>query len=162
MPDGLVDGVASLDHNHDAARALEQAGELFHRMGADNVCPFCFIGDEIVDLGNSAVENRNFEPVVVHVEDKILSHDGEADEADIARCVWHNVSQGFLILSLRAAGAFKFYRSGQTSQKSGLFGLHSSPREAGSLRAGGLKPAQRGIHPNFARALDLRRVEMFW
>jgi hypothetical protein len=27
--------------------------------------------------------------VVVHVEDKVLSHDGKTDEADIAGCVWH-------------------------------------------------------------------------
>jgi hypothetical protein len=92
MADHLVDGVAGLHHEHDAARALEQAGEFFHGMCADNLCPFGFVGDEIVHLGNGAIENRNFEPVVVHVEDKVLSHDGEADEADITRCVWHGTS----------------------------------------------------------------------
>jgi hypothetical protein len=128
-------------------------------MCADNVCPFGFVGDEIVDFGNGAIENRNFEPVVVHVEDKVLSHDGEADEADITRCVWHTVSQGFLILSLRAADAFKFYRSGQTSKKTGLFGPH--PGLGGACIRRELKPARGSIHPNFSRALVSRHVEMF-
>jgi hypothetical protein len=30
--------------------------------------------------------------VVVHVENKILSHDCEADQADITRCIWHKLS----------------------------------------------------------------------
>ena len=42
-----------------------------------------FVGQKVVHFGDGAVEDGNFEAVVVHVEDKILSHDGEADEADI-------------------------------------------------------------------------------
>ncbi len=81
--DHLVDGVAGFDHQHDAARPLEQAGQLFDGVGADNLGALGFVGEEVVHLGNGAVEDGNFEAVVVHVEDKILSHDGEADEADI-------------------------------------------------------------------------------
>ena len=81
--DHLVDGVAGLDHEHDAARALEQAGELFDRVRADDLRALGFVGDEVVDLGDGAVEDGDLESVVVHVEDEVLSHDGKADQADI-------------------------------------------------------------------------------
>ncbi len=48
--DHLVDGVAGLDHEHDAARAFEQAGELFDGVRADDLGSLGFIGDEVVDL----------------------------------------------------------------------------------------------------------------
>ena len=50
---------------------------------ADDLGALGFVGEEVVDLGDGAVEDRNFESVVVHVEDKVLSHDGKADQADI-------------------------------------------------------------------------------
>jgi hypothetical protein len=31
--------------------------------------------------------------MIVHVEDEVLSHHSQADEADITRCVCHNVSE---------------------------------------------------------------------
>jgi hypothetical protein len=36
--------------------------------------------------------------MVVHVEDKILSHNGEADQADVTGCFWHKTSEFLLIL----------------------------------------------------------------
>jgi len=98
--DGLVDGVAGFDHEHDAAGALEEGGELLGGVSADDVGALGFVGEEVVDLGGGAVEYGHFEAVVVHIEDEVLSHDGEADEADITRSVWHKVSEGTLILSL--------------------------------------------------------------
>ncbi len=90
--DHLVDGVAGLDHQHDAARALEQAGQLLDGVRADDLRALGFVGEEVVDLGDGAVEDGDFEAVVVHVEDKVLSHDGEADQANITRCFGHTIS----------------------------------------------------------------------
>jgi hypothetical protein len=98
--DHLVDGVAGLDHEHDAAGALEQAGELLDGVRADDLGSLGFVGDEVVDLGDGAVEDGDLESVVVHVEDKVLSHDGKADEADITHCIRHTLSKR-RILSLR-------------------------------------------------------------
>ncbi len=93
MADHLINDVAGLDHQHDAARALEQADKVFDGVGSDDLRAFCFVGQEVVYLGDCAIEDGNLEAVVVHVEDKILSHDSEADQADITRCVWHRVSE---------------------------------------------------------------------
>jgi hypothetical protein len=101
--DHLVDGVAGLDHEHDAAGALEQGRQLLDGVRADDLGALGFVGEEVVDLGDGAVEDGHFEAVVVHVEDEVLSHDGKADEADITRSVWHKLSQSTLILSLRTA-----------------------------------------------------------
>jgi hypothetical protein len=46
---------------------------------SDDLGALRFVGNEIVHLGNGAVEYGYFKAVVVHVEDKILSHDCEAD-----------------------------------------------------------------------------------
>ena len=99
MIDGLVDGVTGFDHEHDAAGALEEGCQLLCGVCADDVGAFGFVGEEVVDLGGGAVEYGDFEAVVVHIEDKILSHDGKSDEADITRCVWHTPSEGTMILA---------------------------------------------------------------
>ena len=105
MVDHLVDCVAGLDHEHDAARALEQGGEFLDGVGADDLGSLGFVGDEVVDLGHGAVEDGDLESVVVHIEDKILSHDGKANEADITHCIRHGFSKR-RILSLRLEGLF--------------------------------------------------------
>ena len=79
----LVDRAAGLNHEHDAARALEQAGKLLNGVRPDNLCAFGFVGHEIVDFRNSAIEYRNLKAVVVHVEDEVLAHDGQANEGDV-------------------------------------------------------------------------------
>ena len=81
--DPLVYGVTGFHHHHDPAGALEEADKLFDGVSADNLGSFGFVGDEVVDLRNRAVEDGDFEAVVVHVENEILTHDGEADESDI-------------------------------------------------------------------------------
>src|SRR6185503_17044061 len=90
--DGFVDRGAGFDHEHDAAWTLEKGRELGDGVGADDIGSFCFIGDEVVDLGDGPVEDRDLESMVVHVEDEILSHDCKADEAGIARWFRHEYS----------------------------------------------------------------------
>ena len=89
MIDHLVHGIAGLHHQHHAARPLQQAGQLLNRVRAHHLRPLGFVGQKVVHLGNGAVEHGNFEAVVVHVEDKVLSHHCKADQADIARCIRH-------------------------------------------------------------------------
>jgi len=53
----LVDSISGLDHEHDAARALEQAHELLDRVGSNNLRALCFVGNEVIYLGDGAVED---------------------------------------------------------------------------------------------------------
>ena len=94
MVDHLVHSVAGFHHEHDATRALQQGGELFDGVRTDDVGAFGLVGDEVIDFGYGTVEDGDLEAVVVHVEDEILSHDGKADEADIASWIRHKVSVG--------------------------------------------------------------------
>jgi hypothetical protein len=58
-------------------------------VASNNLRALGFVVQKVIDLGDGAIENGDLEAVIVHVEDKILSHDGEADEADIAGRIWH-------------------------------------------------------------------------
>lgn len=50
-------------------------------------CPSLTLGlvlEEVVNLADGAVEGHNGESVISSVEDQVLSHDSQADEAEIA------------------------------------------------------------------------------
>ena len=86
MVDHLIDRVAGLHHQHDAARAFQQADQFLDGMRADHLRAFSFVGEEVVDFGDGAVEDGYFEAVVIHVENEILTHHGEPS----GRCsTWH-------------------------------------------------------------------------
>ena len=92
MLDHLVDGVAGLDHQHDAARLFSSPTNSCDGVSADDVGALGFVGEEVVHLGDGAVEDGHLVAVVVHVEDEVLAHHGQADQADVTRGVWHTCS----------------------------------------------------------------------
>ena len=50
-----------------------------------STCPtFCLIRYETVDFGHGTIEADDLETVVGSIEDEILTHDGQADEAEIS------------------------------------------------------------------------------
>ena len=100
----LVHGVAGLHHQHDAPWPLQHAHQLFDRVGAGHLRPLGFVRQKVVYLCDGAVEDGNLESVVVHVEYKILSHDGKADQADITHRFWHNSLRAHIL-------AFSDFRS---------------------------------------------------
>ena len=87
--------VAGLDHQHDAARLLEQPTSSSMECAPTTWVPLASLFEEIVHLGDGAVEDRHFVAVVVHVQDQVLAHDGQADQSDIASCFWHDGSFSF-------------------------------------------------------------------
>src|ERR1700734_3444044 len=93
MIDHLVNGVARLHHQHYAPRFLQQAHQLFYGVRAHNLRALRFICNEVVDFGNSPVKHGHLESMVVHVEDKILSHHSKANQADITRSIGHSFSK---------------------------------------------------------------------
>ena len=42
------------------------------------------ICEEMIDLGDSSVEGNNVETVISSIEDQVLAHDGQANEAEIS------------------------------------------------------------------------------
>ncbi len=66
--DHLIDSVAGLDHEHDAAWTLEQANEFLNRMRAGHLRALCLVVQKVVHFRNGAVEDSNLEAVIVHVE----------------------------------------------------------------------------------------------
>ena len=81
--DETVHRRSGLDQHHHATRALEHADQFAQRMGAPDRGALGALGQELVDPGNRAVENRHPDPVVVHVQHEVLPHDRQPDQADI-------------------------------------------------------------------------------
>ena len=79
MFDEFIHGLAGLDHEHHAARFLEQRHHFFEGMRADDFRAFGFVGEKVVHLLHRPVEGHDGEAVVVHVQNKILAHDGQTD-----------------------------------------------------------------------------------
>ena len=52
-------------------------------MGSNNLGTLGLVLEEIVDLLCRSVVGANLEAVVIHVEDEVLTHHGEADEGDV-------------------------------------------------------------------------------
>ena len=84
MLDKLVHRFARFDHQHDPARFLEKRREFLEGMGADDISPFRLVAYEFIHLGHSPVEGRHGEPVVVHIQNQILAHDGQPNNTNIS------------------------------------------------------------------------------
>src|ERR1017187_9946914 len=53
-------------------------------MGADDFRALGLVGDEIVHLGDGAIEGRHGKTMVVHVQNQILAHHGQPDKSDVS------------------------------------------------------------------------------
>jgi hypothetical protein len=87
LEDGLdecVNGSASLDQQHHASGFLELGDEILDAVRADDGFALGLVGQEGVDLGDCSVEGHDSEAVISHIEDQVLAHDGQANEAEIA------------------------------------------------------------------------------
>ena len=81
--DEIVHRLAGLHHQHHPARRFEQADQFLDGVGADDLRALGLVGEEIVHLGDGAVVDRHGEAVVVHVQNQVLAHHGQADQADV-------------------------------------------------------------------------------
>ena len=82
--DELVHRLAGLDHEHDAAGLLEQADHFLDGVGADDVGALGFLVEEVVHLRDGAVESGHGEPVVVHVQNQVLAHNGQPNYSNVS------------------------------------------------------------------------------
>ena len=88
-----VNRSTGLDHDHDSARRREAVDEGFQRVIAlDAVLSSCFNNsrrtaaepaDELMSRLRRSVVNTDGKTFVGHVHDQVLSHNREADQADI-------------------------------------------------------------------------------
>src|ERR1019366_8367303 len=82
--DEFVHRLARLHHEHDAAGLLQQADHFLDGVGADDIGALGFFVEEVVHLGDGAVVSGHSEPVVVHVQDQILAHNGQPNYSNIS------------------------------------------------------------------------------
>ena len=71
---------------------LERLYQLFNGMRADNLRALGLILDKVVYFGDGSIENGDLVAVVVHIQNQILTHHREANQSDVAICVWHSRS----------------------------------------------------------------------
>ena len=81
--DGVVDGLAGLDHDHHLARGFQRPGELVDGMAAYDLLAGAAAQNEVIDLRDGAVVNRDGKSLALHVEDQVLAHHRQADKPDV-------------------------------------------------------------------------------
>jgi hypothetical protein len=82
--DEVVDSLAGLDEHHHPSWFLELLNKLLDAVGTDNGFALGLVLQEAIDLCDGSVEGHDSETVVSHVEDEILTHDGQANEAKVS------------------------------------------------------------------------------
>ena len=87
--DHRIDRRAGLDHNHHFARSFQICDKLFERTRPNDVLALRATSDEVVDLGCRAIENGDGVATRFNIEDEILAHDGQADQAKVSGCSSH-------------------------------------------------------------------------
>jgi hypothetical protein len=80
----VVDGLAGHDEKHHAAGSLELGDELLDAVRANNALSLGLVLEELVNLGDSAVEGNDGVAVVGGVEDQVLAHDRKANETEVS------------------------------------------------------------------------------
>jgi molybdopterin synthase catalytic subunit len=84
LADHLIDRLSGLDHHLRFARFLERANEFFDRASRPNVFSLGACSREFVGNFGCAIKNGDRESFGFHVENEVLSHNGQADESNIA------------------------------------------------------------------------------
>jgi hypothetical protein len=80
----VVDGLAGHDEEHHAAGSLELGDKLLDAVCANNALSLSLVLEELVDLGDGAVESNDGVAVVGSVEDQVLAHDRKANETEVS------------------------------------------------------------------------------
>jgi hypothetical protein len=82
--DELVDSFSGLDQEHHTSWCLELGNEFLDAVGANDGLSLRLVLQEAVYLGDGSVKSHDSEAVVSHVENQVLTHDGQANEAKIS------------------------------------------------------------------------------
>ena len=82
--DEFVYRFARFYHEHDAPRFLEHRDHLFDGVRSQHLGVLGLFIEKIIHLRNRPVEGDHREPVVVHVQNQILAHNGQPDYSNIS------------------------------------------------------------------------------
>jgi hypothetical protein len=88
----LIHGVACLDHQHDTAGPFQGPNKFLNRMRARDLSSGGFVLNEFVNLRDGAVEDGHAIAVVVHIQNQVLSHHGQADQTNVTTFPLHKYS----------------------------------------------------------------------
>ena len=81
LVDKIIDCGTGLDHQEHLAGALQGSHEILEAVCAVDILACAAAFDEFVNLGNCTIENTYMEAFALHVEDKVLTHDGKTDKS---------------------------------------------------------------------------------
>ena len=84
MPDDRIHRRACFHHDHGFARPLERPDEFLHRFRRLDISSLRAAGCESLGHFGRAVKNSNRKSFRFHVENEVLAHHRQADEANIA------------------------------------------------------------------------------
>ena len=82
--DEVIDSLTGLDEHHHSPWLLEFGDKLLDAVGTDDGLALGLVFQKAIDLGNGSVESYDSEAVVSHIEDEVLAHDGQTDEAKVS------------------------------------------------------------------------------
>lgn len=68
---------------HDTTRFLQLCTHFFNGMGSNDFGPFSLICKEIINLICSPVMRTYYIPMIIHVKDNVLAHNGQTNQGDI-------------------------------------------------------------------------------
>ena len=83
LVDEIIDGLPGLDHQENLSGSLEGRDEILEARRPVDVLTLAPVRHEVLHLGDRTVEDAHAEALAFHVEDEVLSHDGETDESYI-------------------------------------------------------------------------------
>ncbi len=90
----------TLDQKHNFTWQLQFVHHILQRSSADHFCALGLILQKLVDLLDGAIVRAHHEAIIIHVQDEILTHNGQTDQGNIC------FSMLFLLLLLQLI-AFK-------------------------------------------------------
>ena len=82
----LVDHGAGFDHDHDPAGGFQVCAHFLDGMSANDRLAGAAAVNKLVDPARRAVVHRHREAMACHIQDEVLAHDREANQADICFC----------------------------------------------------------------------------
>jgi hypothetical protein len=74
---------ARLHHDHRFARSLQRADEFLHRARGLNIFSFAAGPREFLSDFRGAIENGHGKSLRFHVQDEVLAHHSQSDQANI-------------------------------------------------------------------------------
>ena len=102
--DHLIHGIARLNHQHYATRALQGPDKFLNRMSARDLRSGGFVLNEFVYLRNSAVEDGHSDSRGRSYSNQVLSHHGQADQTKVTTFLLHKTPVECIFLPGRLRG----------------------------------------------------------